>query len=202
MTLYLLPTELISRVQPLFTKQMAHHPFCAGVITGKYPGQVIVDNLEQPRSALVVKGGLWCYLGGEANNLAFNQALGAALAAKQFVGEDAWGLLFNGPTDDWRQVLSTLIAERRPITTPRVLYVATADHVNAPAPIPDGFSLHFIDAALPAIVQGPLPEAVQSVLDLRATSQPPDQMAFGYVALQDRTCVAWAMVDCIVGAHG
>ena len=202
MTLHQLSPEHFSRVQPLFSEQAKHHLFCGGVLAGKYTGQVIVDDLARPQSAMVFKAGMWCYLGGNPNNIAFNQALGEALSAKQFVGEDAWALLFNVPSDEWRKVLNTLIPNRRPIATPRYLYLANVNHFNPPPPIPDGFSLHFIDESLAAKVQGDLPESVREVLDLRATSQNQDEAAFGYVLLHDHACVSWAMVDCIVGTHG
>lgn len=197
-----LTPDLFSRVQPLFSVQARHHLFCAGVLAGKYAGQVIVDDPDQPRSAMVLKGEMWAYLGGDAHNAAFNQGLGAALAAKQFVGEQAWGVLFNVPSTAWRQVLDTLVPERQPIATPRFLYVANAGHFQAPPPAPDGFSLCFIDESLPGQIQGEMPADVQNVLNLRANSRQPDQTAFGYVALHDHACVSWSVVDCIVGAHG
>lgn len=141
-------------------------------------------------------------MGGDSNNIAFNQALGVALSAKQFMGEDAPALLFNISTAGWRQVLGTLIPDRLPIATPRFLYLANAAHFNAPPPIPDGFSLHFMDQSLKDKVRGDLPEAVQQVLYLRANYQGPDQTAFGYVAVHDQICVSWAMIDTVVGTHG
>lgn len=200
--LHELTSEHFSRARPLFSQQTNHHLFCAGVLTGKYPGKVIVDNPEQPCSAMVFKPGMWCYLGGDPANAAFNQALGAALSTKKLIGEDASALLFIVPTNDWQQVLETLIADRLPIATPRFLYLANTDHFQAPPLVPDGFSLHFMDESLKAKVKGELPRDVQNVLELRGNSNSPDQAAFGYVALHKQTCVSWAMVDAIVGTHG
>ena len=197
-----LTPELFLRAAPLFDEQARHHVFCAGVLAGKYAGQVIVDDAEQPRAGLVLKGGMWGYLGGDAGNTAFNQALGAALAAKQFVGQDAWGVLFNAPSAAWRSVLDTLVADRLPIATPRFLYVAKVGHFRGAPPLPAGFGLRFIDEALAAEVAGEMPADVQNVLNLRANSPQPDQAAFGYAAMQDQACVAWAVVDCIVSDQG
>ncbi|MEM7114154.1 MAG: GNAT family N-acetyltransferase [Chloroflexota bacterium] len=208
MKLHELTPNQFTRVQSLFSKQTAHHLFCAGVLAGKYPGKVIVDNPEHPRSALLYKPGVWCYLGGDATNAAFNRALSDALSAKQYIGEKAGTLLFVDSTDGWREVLDTLIVDRLPIATPRMLYLANRDHfannnhVSAPMPLPDGFSLHFIDESLKAEVQSELPGDVKNVLELRANSAEPDQAAFGYVALRGRECVSWSMVDVIVGTHG
>lgn len=197
-----LTPELFSRVQPLFSVQARRHLFCAGVLAGKYAGQVIVDDPDQPRSAMVLKGEMWAYLGGDAHNAAFNQALGAALAAKQFVGQDGWGVLFNAPSAAWRSVLDTLVPDRLPIATPRFLYVAKAGHFRGAPPMPEGFALRFINESLAAEVAGEMPADVQNVLNLRANSPQPDQAAFGYAAVQDQTCVSWAVVDCIVGDQG
>ncbi|MBN2004536.1 MAG: GNAT family N-acetyltransferase [Anaerolineae bacterium] len=202
MKLHLMDPRHYSRVEPLFHELAGQHLFCGGVLAGKYPGQIVVDDADRGRSALLIKGGMWCYLGGDAGNGAFNRALSEALAAKQWVGEDAWGLLFINPTDGWREVLNNLIPERRPIVTPRKVYVADAEHFNAPPPLPGGFSLHLMDESLRERVDGELPEDVANVLGLRAGSDDPDRAACGYVAVRERACAAWAMVDCIVGDHG
>lgn len=200
--LHQLPPDKFSMVHPLFDKLTNHHLFCAGVLAQKIPGKVVVDSLENPRSAMVFKPGMWCYLGGDSNNTKFNEALGEALTAKKLVGEDPWGLLFMDPSESWRKVLKSLIEDRQPIATPRFLYLANEKRHHVPDSMPDGFSLHFIDAALKEKVKGDLPDDVQDVLDLRANSQNPDHFAFGYVALHDQSCVSWSMVDCIVGTHG
>ena len=123
---------------------------------------------------MVYKPGMWCYLGGDSTNIAFNQALGAALSTKQFIGKDASALLFIVPTSDWRQVLETLIVDRLPVATPRFLYLATVDYFQTPPLLSNEFSLHFIDESLKAKVKSELPRDVQSVLELRANSSNPD----------------------------
>lgn len=208
MKLHLLESNYFSRVGPLFCELAGHHLFCAGVLAGKYPGQIVVDDPDRPRSALMIKSGMWCFLGGDAGNDDFNRALGEALAAKQWVGEDAWGLLFINPAGEWRAVLDTLIPERPPVVTPRKFYLADAEHFNAPPAVPDGFALHAMDESLKAHVAGDLPEDVTNVLDLRAGRDDTpdravlDRAAFGYVAVHERACASWAMVDCIAGEHG
>jgi len=199
---HLLEPQQFPRVEPLFHELAGQHLFCGGVLSGKYPGQIVVDNVERPRSALMIKGGMWCYLGGDAGNRAFNRALSEALTAKQWVGADAWGLLFINPGEKWRKVLYGLAPERTPIFTPRKVYAADAEHFAAPPPLPGEFALHAMDESLRGYVDGDLPEDVTNVLALRAGSDDPDRAACGYVAVCERACAAWAMVDCIVGDHG
>ncbi|MGB0387190.1 MAG: GNAT family N-acetyltransferase [Ardenticatenaceae bacterium] len=207
--LYKLTPDLFYRAAPLFGEQIKHHLFCAGVLAGNYSGQVIVDAPEQPRSALVIKDGMWCYLGGEAKNEAFNEALRVALAEKEMIGKQTGALLVSVSSKTWRDVLDSLIPDRETIRMPRRLYVASREHFKRSSGLPDGFALRFMDDSLPAQVQDTLPEDVQKVLALRASAKEPDQAAFGFVALSDQRCeagkralAAYAMVDCIVGPKG
>ncbi|MEM7532225.1 MAG: GNAT family N-acetyltransferase [Chloroflexota bacterium] len=202
MTLHELSPQLYSRVQQLFDGQANPHLFCAGILAGKYPGKVIVDHPEHPRSAMVIKDGNWCYLGGAPTNLAFTQALRVALASKQFISENANSLLFFAPITEWETVLETLVAQRLPIATPRFLYIANAAQFNAPPATPNGFSIRFMDESLREATQGELPKDVQNVLELRRSSSIPDEAAFGFVALHDSCCVSWSMIDVIVGTRG
>lgn len=202
MTLYELQPHQFNLAQPLFKQQSQHHLFCAGVLAGKYPGRVVVDHPQHPRSAFVYKPGVWCYLGGEIHNPAFYSALGSALMDKQFIEEKTQALLFGSSLEQWETVLKNLIPGRLPINTPRYLYVADQQHQPTPAPLPAGFDLLFIDENLPAQVTSELPGDVQQLLNLRTGSSTPDKTAFGYVALQNGRAVAWSVIDCIVGTRG
>lgn len=202
MTLHELQPHQFHLIEPLFEQQTQHHLFCAGVLAGKYPGRVVADHPEQPRSAFVFKEGLWCYLGGETANPAFYTALGLALLNKQFVGEKAQALLFSTTHELWEEVVKNLIPGRLPIATPRYLYLANQHHHPTPQPLPAEFKLAFIDETLTLQVADELPGDVQQVLNLRANSPNPDEIAFGYVAIHNNRCVSWSVVDCIVNQRG
>ena len=202
MKLQALPRDQFSQVAPLFGAHMQHNLFCAGVITGKYDGQVIVDDVAQPRSAFVIKDGSWCYLGGVADNEAFNEAIGQAIVEKQFMGEEVGSVFISPASEAWEAMLPHLVADRVPVLMPRRLYIADSSFIKPETTLPEGFSLHFIDERLPDLVTGDLPHDVQNVLDLRAKGSTPDEEAFGYVVLHEGACVAHAMVDCIVDKKG
>lgn len=189
------------RLTSLFGDLPDHHLFCAGVLAGDYSGTILVDDPERPSAAFLFKPGIWCYLGGDPTNKAFNRALANAIAEKDIVGENAWALLCHINDAGWQPVLDTLIPNHRAIAKSRYLYLAESSltmPVAEPAP---GYHLHFIDQELATAVPD-LPGPVQNVLDLRTAHDEPDRAAFGYAALHNDCAVAWAMVDCIVGDRG
>ncbi len=194
-----LETDRFYTAAPLFDELARYHLFCAGVLQGKYPGQIWVDDVSRPRSALLVKDGFWAYLGGDAGNTAFNQAVRAGFFDRQIMGAKSGGLLVSVTSDAWRETLAHLFPDRPPTALPRRHYVARLGAFKESAAAPDGFTLHFIDEPLHTL---PLPGDVQKVLDLRAGAQPPDEAAFGYVALHDNRYAAHAVIDCIVDGGG
>ncbi len=196
---YTLETDRFYTAAPLFDELARHHMFCAGVLQGKYPGQLWVDDVLRPRSALLVKDGFWAYLGGDAGNTAFNQAVRAGFFDRQITGDKSGGLLMSVTSNDWLEILVRLFPDRPPTALPRRHYVARLGAFNELAAVPDGFSLHFIDESLRTL---PLPDDVRKVLDLRAGAQQPDGDAFGYVALHNHQYAAHAVIDCIVDGGG
>lgn len=196
MPLLKLTPEQLDAVWPL--AGAAPPLYCAGVLAGKYPGVVLADRAEGPRSAWLIKE-LWCHLLGDPANAPFVAAVRRALAEKHHLGAETNVLFFVDPAAAWLTALEGAVPGRQWIEMPRVLYVAeAATPLLAPAPPPD-VELWPIDAALPGRVSGELPGDVQKVLALRQAAARPDDQAFGVVALADGACAAWAVVDWIVG---
>ncbi|HNS59489.1 MAG TPA: GNAT family N-acetyltransferase [Anaerolineales bacterium] len=201
MTLQLLSSQQYPRIKSLFDESMHSTLYDQGILAGKYPGKVLVDDSEQPRSAILIKD-IWCHLIGDPNNASFISALRHALTEKQFIGEKTNVLFFMDPTEAWRKVLKGLIENREPIETPRYVYVTTRGHQIQIPPLPDECRLVFIDEAISSLVDGELPDDVQKVLDLRKRSDAPDEMGFGYAAIYGRICAAWSVIDFIVEKVG
>ncbi len=201
MTLQLLSSQQYSRIKSLFDESTHPTLYDQGIVAGKYPGKVLVDDADHPRSAILIKD-IWCHLIGDPNNAAFNSALQQALTEKQFIGEKANVLFFIDPAEAWCNVLKDLIENREPIETPRYVYVATQGYQIQVPPSPDECKLVFIDESIIGRVDGELPNDVQKVLDLRNGSDTPDEMGFGYAAMYGRTCAAWSVIDFIVGKVG
>lgn len=197
--LHLLPTAQYASALALFDKTVPL--YCLGVLTGKYPGQVLVNDLERPQTAVILKD-VWTHLIGNPSNHAFNLALKSEMREKTLIGSNTNVLFFMDPPQAWLPVLQTLVEHRQPIETPRCLYVATP---ATPLPIPHlphGFTLHPIDETISTKADGDLPDDVQKILALRQNAQAPNDMAFGFVAMHGRTCAAWSVIDFIVGEIG
>lgn len=200
MPLHLLSVPQHSRIHSLFDASITPTLYDRGILSGKYPGKILVDDVDQPRSALLIKD-IWCHLVGDPENLAFNSALQRALSEKQFIGEKTNVLFFMHPTEAWHRVLQGLLAEREPIETPRYVYTANQGYQIQVQP-PNECRLVFIDEAITRLVDGELPDDVQKVLNLRKGSDTPDEMGFGYAAIYGRACAAWSVIDFIVAKTG
>jgi len=196
-----LSSQQYPRIKALFNESIHPTLYDQGILAGKYPGKVLVDNPDHPRSVLLIKD-IWCHLVGDPDNSSFNSALQQALTEKQFIGEKTNVLFFMDPTEAWRKALDGLIENREPIETPRYVYVATQRHQIQIPPLPDECRLVFIDEAISSLVDGELPDDVQKVLKLRKGSDTPDEMGFGYAAIYGRICAAWSVIDFIVGKVG
>jgi GNAT superfamily N-acetyltransferase len=186
-----------ARVRSLFSKDKTPSLYCEGILSGKYSGKVIVDDLMQPRSGLIIKDA-WYHLLGEPDNEAFNQALKREMVEKKLIGADTRVLFFVDPSPAWLQVLAGLVEDRQPVPMPRCLYVATPAHALPVPALPDGFELHFIDESLVDKVASEIPGDAQKVLDSRRDADVPDGMAMGFVAVNGRAITAWSVIDFIV----
>lgn len=191
-----------AKVELLLSETTQHHLFCLGVLNGRYEGMILVDDLDAPQTAVIVKGETWCYFAGDPHNTDFAQALRAELADRQLFNPKSTSLLLSLPSEDWLPLFNSLLPTHEPVPMPRHLYLAESGQISEPITLPDGITLHFIDITLPTKVDGELPNDVKDVLQLRAKADQPDKAAFGYVALHDGQCVAQAMIDCIVGTRG
>lgn len=201
MTLQRLSPAQYANIRPLLNEFASVPLYCQGVLTGKYQGQIIVDDAEQPHSALLLKD-IWCYLLGDPHQPSFRPALQRALAEKQFIGANSNVLFFVDPSPTWQTVLDGLVENRQPIETPRYLYVATPTRPPQPALLPQAYELRCIDESIREVVEGELPGDVTKVLNLRQGAEKPDEMAFGYVAMHGRTCAAWAVIDFMIEQEG
>lgn len=181
--------------QRVFTEQAPATLYSSGVIVGKYPGRVLVDNPTQPRSAFIQKGS-WVQLAGAATNEAFVDALRAELIEKQILGEDTGALFFVGLSEAWLAVLNSAVPGRELIPFPRQIYKVLGDYSSEVGVLPAGYILHPITEQLTEQIDE-LPSDVKKVIELRQQAENPDEVAFGFVIKHKQTCVAWAVIDFI-----
>jgi RimJ/RimL family protein N-acetyltransferase len=185
---------------------------CASVLAGIYPGHVFVDNLTQPRSALLTTfieseaHGVWGFLAGDPANDTFNRALNAAIFNRQVFSGDAPVLLLTCEPQDWGGQLATVLAPRPPIWMPRYHFISRQVGFDWRAALPQGFT---VDRMSDALLQMPglqLPEDVAATLAKWRSLQSERFTDFGFVTL-DRTGVqpviaSWATVDFIADGAG
>ncbi len=210
--LQLLPVTEHAKAFPLFDRLVKNQPMCTSVLEGVYPGQVYVDDMVRPRTALLVTHieseayGAWCFLAGDPHNPAFTRALNAAIYARQVIAENTPVLLITCDPDDWGGQMAAVLAPHPPIWFPRYHFVSRRAGFNWRAALPQGFSVEPMDEGLRSIPGLELPDDVAATLAKWQAITDPRFADFGFVAL-DRTSpqptiASWATVDFIAKGAG
>jgi RimJ/RimL family protein N-acetyltransferase len=206
-----LAIDQFPKARPLVRRLTDNHPMCTAVLEGVYPGKVYVDDLTQPRAALLTTyiesetHGTWCYLAGEPAP-AFNQALHTAVFSHQIVTAGTPILLFTCDPDDWGGQIDEVFAPRPPIWLPRHHFIGRQIGFDWRAALPPDFAVEPMDDALHHIPGLELPEDVATTLAKWGTFTDPGFVDFGFVIL-DRTrpqpvIAGWATVDFIAARAG
>lgn len=200
------------KARSLFQRLMKNQPMCTAVLDGIYPGKVYVDNLAQPRTALLTthieseENGIWCFLAGEPANEAFNQSLNAAIFSRQIIADNTPVLFWTCDPDDWGGQMDTVLAPRPPIWFPRYHFISRQVGFDWRAALPSGFTVERMNDDLRHIPGLQLPDDVAAILTKWQAMTDPRFMDFGFVTL-DRTppqpiISSWATVDFIAAGTG
>jgi len=185
---------------------------CTAVLKGIYPGKVYVDDLAQPRTALLTTHieseahGTWCFLAGEPTNGAFNQSLNAGIFSRQIIASTTPILFFTCKPDDWGGQMDVVIAPRPPIWIPRYHFIGHQVGFDWRAALPPGFTVERMSEDLRQFPGLRLPEDVAATLSKWQAMTDPRFVDFGFVIL-DRTgsqvvIASWATVDFIALGGG
>jgi len=200
------------KARPLFQRLMKNQPMCTAVLDGIYPGKVYVDNLAQPRTALLTthieseENGIWCFLAGAPANEAFNQSLNAAIFSRQIIADNTPVLFLTCDPDDWGGQMDTVLAPRPPIWFPRYHFISRQVGFDWRVALPSGFNVERMNDDLRHIPGLQLPDDVAATLTKWQAMTDPRFMDFGFVTL-DRThpqpvISSWATVDFIAAGTG
>jgi GNAT superfamily N-acetyltransferase len=177
-------------------------PFCAGVLEGCHEGRVLVDDLDQPRTAFMLTWGCWGYLAGDPGNAGFLRALNETLFSRAFLDEHAWGLFLSCPPAGWAEQVAAVCAPRPPIELPRRHYVAR-NYTAAERPtVPQGYAIRRMDRSLLDLPGAALSDDVTQMIDVIDWDADVVEKGCGFVAIYDDQVVAQAMIDCVVGDVG
>jgi RimJ/RimL family protein N-acetyltransferase len=200
------------KARPLFQHLIKSQPMCIAVLEGVYPGKVYVDDLTQPRTALLTTyieseaHGTWCFLVGEPTNEAFNQSLNMAIFSRQIIADNTPLLFLTCDPDDWGGQMDAVLSPRPPIWFPRYHFISCQVGFDWRAALPLGFTVERMNDDLRHIPGLQLPEDVTTTLTKWQTLSDPRFVDFGFVTL-DRTgpqpvISSWATVDFIAAGAG
>jgi RimJ/RimL family protein N-acetyltransferase len=200
------------KIGPLFRRLMDSQPMCAAVLEGIYPGRVYIDNVSQPRTALLTTyieseaHGTWCFLAGEPANDGFNQSVNAAIFSRQIIANNTPILFFTCDPGDWGGQMDVVVAPRPPIWIPRYHFVSQRVGFDWRAALPTGFTVESMNQELHQFPSMQMPEDVAATLSKWKAMTDPRFMDFGFVIV-DRTrpqltIAGWATVDFIAGGAG
>ena len=201
-----------SKIAPVFQHLTQSQPMCTAVLEGIYPGSVYVDDLAQPRTALLTTyieseaHAVWCFLAGEPANGAFNQSLNTAIFSRRIVPSNTPILLLTCDPDDWGGQMDAVMAPRLPIWIPRYHFISRRVSFDWQAALPTGFTVERMNGDLRRLPGLRLPEDVAATLSKWQAMTDPRFMDFGFVIV-DRTgpqlvIAGWATVDFIAAGSG
>lgn len=202
-----LASDQYEKIRPLF-QPPANQPFCSAVLAGLHPGRVWVDDLEQPRTALVSREDPWCFLAGDPGNDVFNQALNRAIWDRHVGDPKARMLLFTCSPMNWHGQLAAVFAPRQPIPAQRRHYLCRQMTYDWQSDLPPNVTVQRMDGSLLRRPDLRVPdEVVQTIRRWRsrAASEATD---LGFVAVLESGAggasqvVSWATVDAIVEGVG
>lgn len=153
--IYELPRSDYETVRHLFSEQW-DHPVIHSIIDRNNPGRIYVDDLDEPKSALVWAKYEMFYLGGDPQNEAFNNSLSSFISEQIApealdIGDDFFQVEMY-PEAEWTQVVETLLADHLPkpydrwdSTFHEAVYRQLPDWKDE---VPAGYSVHRIDHAV------------------------------------------------------
>jgi RimJ/RimL family protein N-acetyltransferase len=210
--IYPLSVTQFSTTAPLFKQLTRTQPMCTAVLEGIYPGNVYVDDLSGPRTALLTTyieseaNGIWCFLAGDPDNHAFTQALNHDIFSRQLIAKDVPVLFFTSDPDDWGGQMDAIFAPFPPIWFPRYHFVGRQARFDWRAALPTGFSVERISADLRQLSGLHLPEDVDATLSKWERMSDSRFSDFGFVTL-DHTgpqpvIASWATIDFIAAGAG
>jgi RimJ/RimL family protein N-acetyltransferase len=185
-----------ARVRDLY-RPLDFHLAAASVLEGNNPGWVWVDDPAAPQTSFMISPE-GCYLAGNPSNDSFNRALNAAIQTGKILGPDI-PLALILASDDWITALSAISQPRTavPIARRHYVYPATSS-APAQAALPDGFTLHRIDAALLERPGLTIPEHVRGWISNNwGSTEAYWRDGFGFATVHQDEIVCWSLADCV-----
>ena len=182
------------------------------MLEGVYPGKVFVDQLENPRTALLITyieseaRSTWGFLVGDSTNANTNRALNTAIFERQVIPAVSPVVLLTCDPDDWGGQMDIVMAPYPPIWMPRWHYVCRKVHYDWGKNIPEGFTVQPMQTEMLKDKLFELPDDVRATLEKWAAAESDQFADFGFVTLDqiaEKPIIAgWATIDFVAKGQG
>lgn len=185
-------------VRSLF-KPLRFHLASAAVLDGNSPGRIFVDDRAEPRAGFMLSPE-GCYLAGDADSLAFIQALNQAIVADRALGDEVQVLFLIVSHAGWRDRLPAVFHPYAPMEMARHHYVCRTLCYDWRARLPDGCTVRRIDRSLLDGTNLVVPDHVTGWM--RSNWGSVDcflRDGFGCVTVSGNDIVSWSLADCVSG---
>jgi RimJ/RimL family protein N-acetyltransferase len=172
------------------------------ILDGSVPAEIYVDDPTQPQVALTCNKQRY-YLAGSPENQVFNDDVYRRLAgprsAHQNRSDSDLFILYYEPADAWEETLDALLLDVHPIRLQREYYaVQIAGDEGHPAntPLPEGFTLHYVDQELLAQEHlGNLDDLAEELCSERQSIQDFLDRSFGFCLLRGDEVAGWCLSE-------
>ena len=206
--IHLIKTEDYQKIRPLFNELETFQPMCTAVLNGIWPGQVWVDDPDEPRATLLLTflsggGAAWCFLAGDPVSRDFNTTLNKTIFTDKITGTDAGIFLFTCYPADWNGQLSLVGDPRQPAPMKRRHYVCRNLSYAWQEKLPVGYTLCPLEIGLLQNKELQIPSQVKATLDKWKSIRDARFQDYGFIVIHENKVVSWATVDFVsVGAGG
>ena len=189
------------RARPIF-QAMDYNLAVQAILDGSVPAEIYIDDPTQPQVALTWNKQRY-YLAGSPENQEFNEHLHHRLAgtstSHQNESDHDLFILYYAPADAWEETLDTLLRDMNPIRSEREYYtIQTAGDKSHPAsaPLPEGFSLRYVDSDLLAQEHlGNLEDLLEELCSERQSVQDFLDRSFGFCLLHGDDVAGWCLSE-------
>jgi len=191
----------------LFSRLEEYQPMCMAVLEGIWPGDIWVDSIENPQTALMITflsggGAGWCFLAGKSENTEFNTALNKALFKDKIAGKEVGVLLFTCSPQDWNGYLETVGHPRQPVSMLRQHYISRVMTYDWQTNLPDEYTIHKMTTDLLHRDNLQLTPQVKTTLGKWMSIEDDRFQDFGFIVVHENQVVSWATVDFVSSGAG
>lgn len=199
--------EEYSSIRSLFVQLEKFQPMCTAVLEGIWPGDIWVDNHENPQTALMITflsggGAAWCFLTGKPDNEDFNKAVNIAIFEGKIAGVETGAFLVTCSSDDWFPSLDEIGQPRQPVLMLRHHHISRKMTYDWRKNLPGGYAIQPMTTDLIRRDNLRLTPQVKTTLEKWLSIDDNRFQDFGYIVEHENQVVSWATVDFVSSGAG